>query len=254
MARAVLLFVLGDKEAFVKSAVRARRLLEPLAEYFNAAGRKARFRAVEMWRVRVFGEEVSFRQAVYEGNELEGEVKYELAYRLSLARSKIEGRVRCANTVWVRRRSNLVAIFDAPSRGLARVLVEGMAYAFTGSAGVEPLRLSRADFESVEKWLAEREGHVIRAVFRGVPVEGDMMEEINVKRGELEATSFYRKLKGEAVRWRSLTFTMFLEGVGILTCRLADYGALTVYGRADLEAFDAALSTLEEVLGLRTVE
>ena len=262
MPRALQLFRIREYEEFLERARESKDFLKDLYEYYSSTKSLARARAARAWSARISDERISFTSPSHPGNALEGSLEYSLAYKIPFARGEerayVEGRVRCLHLCWVRRRSDILALFDIPYRGLARTLAEGISLAILGRPdALLPLRLGLDDLEALEAWIKGNGGAgggaLIRSVFTGVTFGGARLDEMSLRRAPLEDLELYEELKKSSRRWKYLTLvTPPIEEVGArLTCRLSDGGGVIVYGRVELSAIDALLARLEEVLGLR---
>jgi len=257
MPRALQLFRVRDYEGLLEGAREVEGFLRDLYEHYSSIKSLARARAVRAWSARISRERLSFSSPSYPGNALEGSLEYSLSYKIPFARGEertyVEGRVECLHVCWIRKKSDLMAIFDIPYRGLAKTLAEGISFAILERPdALEPLRLGLDDLEAIEAWVREG-GALIRSTFTGVVFRGTRLEEISLRRAPLEDLELYEELKKSSRKWRYLTFTTpLIEEIGaVLTCRLSNDGSIVVYGRVELNAVDAVLAKLEEVLGLR---
>jgi hypothetical protein len=163
-------------------------------------------------------------------------------------------RIPISFPIWLREDSRFTSIF-APRKGLAL----GIAWLlsqnlFEDYNQIRSLRLGYQALEAVESWL-NREDHVtlgsiLRATFEGVQWQGNMYDELTVRRNALGETELFTNLKRNSKNWRTLTFVspLLSELDRQLTCRIESSGKFTVYTPTvtPLE-FDIVLQKLQQI-------
>lgn len=160
-------------------------------------------------------------------------------------------------TIWMRRTSRWVVVFDA-GRRLAWTAALLIAWATVGDPGViQPVRIGSHRFEALETWLQDEDhpipGHLTRAVLYGAHVGNTEYEQTLLSAPHLEVTDLYKKLRQTAKAIGYLTFVspLFDGARRQLTCRLYRGGYLTVYGKNQtMTDVDLLLRELEGTIGL----
>lgn len=168
-----------------------------------------------------------------------------------------ERRIPISFPIWLREGSRFTSIF-APRKGLA----VGIAWLlsqnlFEDYSQIRSLRFGSRALEAVESWLNREDhatlGSILRATFEGVQWQGNIYDELTVKRDALEETELFTNLKKNSKNWRALTFIspLLTDLDRQLTCRIDSSGKFTVFTPTvtPLE-FDVMLQRIEQVLSL----
>mgnify|MGYP003875812851 CR=1 FL=1 len=236
--------------------------LEELRRYFEEAGDKVSLRRLEALSKTIVDLAGSFSKQY--ATSRDARLLFSYSFRLKFSyfsrgeRRTVEHEALIEHDVWVRLRSGLFIVFDAPLKRISRVISELASLRLFGDPTViAPLKLDRSAIEAIEDWVTSKEypvsGNIMRASFRRTRLDNSILDEVSIKKEGLDTTKIYEDIKGSSHELSSITFvTPLLPEINRrLTCRLDSRGGLLIYTpNVRREDIDVLILYLEKVLKL----
>lgn len=160
-----------------------------------------------------------------------------------------------SSDIYWRPESGFCFIMDLPRRA-----VNAVTWMLSAAVLGYPGRLSSSELDSRRMQQAIRfltkasrggPGELVRAVFRDVEIDGNQLEEVNIRARELHHLPLYKDSAKGAGYFHAISFvTPLIEGIGRpLACRIDSMGSVQVYSpRLSDSELRALLNFFEEML------